>query len=57
MNALQKALVSAGLAKKPKERQYRPRSFKCRACGSKTMARMYNTNVAVCDNCGKFILL
>lgn len=57
MNALQKALVSTGLAKKPKERQYRPRSFKCRACSSKTMARMYNTNVAVCDNCGKFILL
>ena len=34
MNALQKSLVDAGLAEKPKERKRKPREYKCRQCGA-----------------------
>lgn len=49
MNALQKALVEAGLAKAPAEKPRKPRKFKCRACGGEMVTIPY-TNTMSCTN-------
>lgn len=52
MNALQKALVDAGLAKKaPKTHGRRHDSIKCRKCGAR-MDKKDGTNIFVCPECG-----
>lgn len=56
MNALQKALVSAGLAEEPKVRSRRKRKVTCRGCGSE-MRRVDSTNVIVCPNCKNYIIV
>ncbi len=57
MNALQLALVDAGLAKPPKERKWKPRSFNCFKChGENTMHPIENTNTMVCENCGNYYI-
>ena len=53
MNALQKALTIAGLAKEPKPRRKRKKAtkeIKCRKC-----YKPENTNVATCE-CGNYII-
>ena len=55
MNALQKALVSNGLAAAPKpRRKKKEREFKCKQCG-KVMYKPENTNVVICE-CGNYII-
>lgn len=55
MNALQRSLVSAGLAEAPKSRRRRKeREFKCKKCGQ-TMYRPENTNIVACE-CGNYIV-
>nr|DAU35888.1 MAG TPA: DNA-directed RNA polymerase subunit [Caudoviricetes sp.] len=56
MNALQKELVEKGLAKSIRQKRRKPREFKCRKCGETAMYRHDGTNVAVCSNCGNYIL-
>ena len=49
MNALQRALVKAGLAEKPKERKRRNRKkFTCHKCGA-PMIQLEDTNIMVCS--------
>ena len=56
MNALQKALVSNGLAEAPKpHRKKKKKEFKCKQCGQ-VMYRPEETNVAVCPECKNYIL-
>lgn len=57
MNALQKALVEAGLAKELKERRKRPRKYNCRRCGAE-MIRVEGTNTMACSNdkCKNFFI-
>jgi formylmethanofuran dehydrogenase subunit E len=52
MNAMQKALVSAGLAKEPKSRKRRGKQFSCNRCGE-TMIQYDDVNVMVCPNCDR----
>lgn len=56
MNALQKALTTAGLAKEPKPRRKRKaaKEIKCRKCGQ-VMYKPENTNTAICE-CGNYII-
>lgn len=49
MNALQCALVNAGLAEEPQYRKPKLRKFKCKKCGSE-MTPHPNTNIMTCDN-------
>lgn len=50
MNALQKALVGAGLAEEPKPRKVRHKQFKCHKCGE-TMVHPDWGNFMYCPNC------
>lgn len=56
MNALQRALVRAGLAQEPKEkkRQYR-KKFKCHQCGA-PMHQVPDTNTMACERCGQYFI-
>ncbi len=55
MNALQRALVKAGLAQEPKEKQKHRKQFKCHQCGSK-MIQVLDTNVMACENCNQYFV-
>lgn len=55
MNALQKALVNAGLAETPKERKINHRKYNCRKCGA-PMIYIDNTNVMSCSSCKNYYL-
>lgn len=55
MNALQKSLVNAGLAEKPKERKRKPREYKCRQCGA-PMIQIEGTNTMACSSCKNFFI-
>lgn len=50
MNALQKALVNAGLAKEPKQKRRKGKDFKCNKCGT-VMTHPEDTNVMWCPHC------
>lgn len=55
MNAMQKALVSAGLAEKPKERKRKSREYKCHHCGA-PMIKIEGTNTMACSSCKNFFI-
>lgn len=55
MNALQKSLVDANLAEKPKERKRKPREYKCRQCGA-PMIQIEGTNTMACSSCKNFFI-
>lgn len=57
MNALQNALINAGLAEAPEERKRKPREYKCRKCGSAMIQAEY-TNTMACSNpkCSNFFI-
>ncbi len=55
MNALQKSLVDAGLAEKPKERKRKSHEYRCRKCGN-SMVRIEGTNVMACSSCKNFFI-
>lgn len=50
MNAMQRALVNAGLAEEPKERKRRGKQFKCNKCGE-VMVHPDWGNFLVCPKC------
>lgn len=52
MNALQRALVAAGLAEEPKKKNRRGKDFKCNRCGE-TMIHPDDCNFMYCPNCDK----
>lgn len=55
MNALQRALVNAGLAEEPKTRKPRPKQFKCHRCKT-VMTKVPDSNVMYCTNCNNYFL-
>lgn len=55
MNALQKALVNSGLAKEPKPRKFRSRTYKCSKCGAPMEIRE-GTNIMACTACSNYYL-
>jgi len=56
MNALQLALVKAGLAEEPKpKRKRKGKQFNCRRCNT-VMTKIDNTNTMVCEKCGQYYL-
>lgn len=55
MNAMQKAVVSAGLADAPKEKKLKPRAFTCHKCGEK-MYSIPGTNVMTCSKCNNYFI-
>ena len=56
MNALQKALVEAGLAEEPKpKRKRRGKLFNCRKCGTR-MTKVEDSNIMFCEKCGQYFL-
>ena len=50
MNAMQRALVNAGLAEEPKECKRRGKQFKCNKCGE-VMEHPTDCNFMYCRNC------
>lgn len=56
MNALQLALVNAGLAEPIKEKKNKHgKQFKCHRCKS-PMIKFEGTNVMTCSNCGNYFI-
>ena len=56
MNAMQSALVKAGLVMDvPKERKRKSREYKCPKCGN-PMVRIEGTNVMACSSCKNFFI-
>ena len=55
MNALQRALVNAGLAEKPKERKPHTRQFKCNKC-KHIMVKVPDSNIMYCPQCSNYFL-
>ena len=55
MNALQRALVRAGLAQEPKERRPRGKQFKCHKC-KHPMTKVPDSNIMYCEQCGNYFL-
>lgn len=55
MNALQRALVKAGLAVEPKTRRPQGKYFKCHRCKT-TMTKVPDSNIMYCSNCGNYFL-
>lgn len=56
MNALQRALVKAGLAEEPKlKRRRKGKQFNCRRCGT-VMTKMEDSNIMFCESCGQYYL-
>lgn len=55
MNALQRALVKAGLAQPPREKRKHYKQFKCHQCGSR-MIQIPDTNTMACEKCGQYFV-
>ena len=55
MNALQRALVRAGLAEEPKEKRKHYKQFKCFNCGAR-MVQIEETNTMACEKCGQYFV-
>ncbi len=56
MNALQRAIVRAGLAEEPKpKRRRKGKQFNCRRCNT-IMTKVYGTNIMFCEKCGQYYL-
>ncbi len=57
LGSLQKALVNAGIAEMPKEKNRRHKTFKCRKCGA-LMEFVDDTNIMYCSNpkCNNFYI-
>lgn len=55
MNAIQQALVNAGLAEEPKTRRPRPKQFKCHKCHN-VMTKVLDSNIMYCNRCGQYFL-
>ena len=55
MNALQKALVNAGLAQEPKYKKHKHKPITCRKCGEQ-MYQPEGDNYAYCSKCGNSII-
>lgn len=55
MNALQKALVGAGLAKEPKQRNKKHKKIICRKCGEE-MIQPTGDNYCYCQKCNNYIV-
>ena len=55
MNALQRALVRAGLAEEPKERKVKSKQFKCHRC-KHFMTKVPSSNIMYCPECGQYFL-
>lgn len=55
MNALQRALVRAGLAQEPKEKRKHYKQFKCHQCNS-NMIQIPGTNTMACEKCGQYFV-
>ena len=55
LNALQRALVDAGLAKEPKPRKKNYKQFKCHRC-KHIMTRVPDSNIMYCSECGNFFI-
>jgi len=55
MNALQLALVNAGLAEAPKTRKPRGKQFKCHKCHN-VMVKVPDSNIMYCEKCGQYFL-
>ena len=56
MNALQLALVRAGLAEEPKpKRKRKGKQFNCKRCGT-VMTKVEDSNVMFCSKCGQYYL-
>lgn len=55
LNALQKALVDAGLAQEPKPRKRNGKQFKCHRCHN-VMTKVPDSNIMYCEQCGQYFL-
>ena len=55
LGPLQKALVQAGLAEKPKAQRKRFKKFNCRKCEN-IMIKVPDSNIMYCNNCGSYFL-
>ncbi len=55
LNALQRALVDAGLAEQPKPRKKNIKQFKCHRC-KHIMTKVPDSNIMYCENCGQYFL-
>jgi rRNA maturation endonuclease Nob1 len=55
MNALQRALVNAGLAEEPKQRKPHTKQFKCHRC-KHVMTKVPDSNIMFCEQCGQYFL-
>ena len=55
MNALQRALVNAGLAEEPKEKKHKFKQFKCFNCGGR-MIQIPDTNTMACEKCHQYFV-
>lgn len=56
LNALQRALVNAGLAEEPKPKKRRKnKQFNCRRCGT-VMTKVEDSNIMFCSKCGQYFL-
>lgn len=55
MNALQLALVKAGLAKPIKEKHNKGKSFRCHRCKA-PMIKFEGTNVMACSECNNYFV-
>ena len=55
LNALQRALVDAGLAEAPKPRKRNSKQFKCHKCKN-VMTKVPDSNIMYCERCGNYFL-
>ena len=55
LNALQRALVDAGLAEEPKPQKKKYKQFKCYRCHN-TMTKVPDSNIMYCEQCGQYFL-
>lgn len=55
MNALQKAIVEKGLAKAPRQRRFKPKTYTCAKCGA-LMETIENTNIVACTKCSNYFM-
>ena len=55
LNALQRALVDAGLASSPKPQRKTGKMFKCHRCKN-VMTKVPDSNIMYCEQCGQYFL-